>query len=187
MQNAAGGASVSQGDLSEATVIREWAEVPGADWQALFAGSADPFAIDHLGLSWRKKDMHFVLYAGDRAACHVSMLLRHLIRVRSERIAVTGVAGVFTRPDLRHRGLARCLLDHALREIQNRTESEFALLFCLPQLGELYRGLGWQGVSSAVHVEQPSGVIEAPLRTMVLPLRSMRWPGGPVWLDSPPW
>ena len=176
-----------RGESPVATEIRELAEVPGADWQALFAGNADPFEIEPLNLSWRPKDTHFVLYSDGRAASHVSILLRHMVRAGSSAVRVTGVAGVVTRPDLRRRGLARRLLGHALRETQSRTGSAFALLFCLPKLVPLYKGLGWQEISSVVHVEQPCGVIEAPLRTMVLPLRGEKWPAGPVWLDSPPW
>lgn len=167
--------------------IRELAEVPSADWQALFAGDADPFEIEHLGLSWRSKDTHFILYSDGQAASHVSILLRHLVRAGPQAVGVTGVAGVVTRPDLRRRGLARRLLAHALREAKSRTGSQFALLFCLPKLIALYQRLGWEEIPSPVYVEQPSGVVEVPLRTMVLRLLHMEWPTGPVWLDSPPW
>ena len=131
-----------QGDSLVATEILELAEVPVADWHALFAGEMDPFEIEHLHLIWRPKDTHFVLYSGGRAASHVSVLLRHMVRVGSDQIAVTGVAGVTTRPDLRRRGLAGRLLRHALWATRSRAETSFALLFCLPKLVALYRSLG---------------------------------------------
>ena len=176
-----------QADCPGETDIRELAEMPADDWQALFAGETDPFEIEHLHLSWRPKDVHFVLYSDGRAVSHVSVVLRHAVRVGGRRIDVTGVAGVITRPDLRRRGLAALLLQHAIRETQPRAGSAFALLFCRPDRAALYGRLGWMEVASAVHVEQPAGIIEAPLRTMVLPLRDEPWPSGAVWLDSRPW
>ncbi len=176
-----------RGESLEAVEIQELAEVPWVDWHALFAGEADPFEIEHLHLTWRPKDTHFVLYSGGLAASHVSVLLRHVVRVGSDQIAVTGVAGVITRPDLRRRGLASRLLDHALSATRSRAQTSFALLFCLPKLVTLYRSLGWQEITSVVDFERPSGVVEAPLRTMVLALRGEDWPAGPLILNSPPW
>ncbi len=167
--------------------IQELVEVPGEDWHELFAGNSDPFDIEHLGLAWRHKDTHFVLYREGRAVSHVSILLRHTVRVGREHIAVTGVAGVITRRDLRRRGLAAWLLSHGLAETRERARSSFAFLFCLPRLVPLYDSLGWNDVRASVHIKQPSGVIEAPLPAMVLPIQGDAWPAGPVWLDSAPW
>jgi GNAT superfamily N-acetyltransferase len=167
--------------------IRELSDVPQADWTSLFAGETDPFEIEPLALAWRAKDTHFVLYAEGRAASHVSILLRHVVRVSRESVPVTGVAGVLTRPDLRGRGLARRVLAHALRETRSRAATSFALLFCLPKLVSLYRELGWQEVAPPVLIEQPSGAAPAPLPAMVLALGERPWPAGPVDLDSRPW
>lgn len=176
-----------RGEPPASETIRELSEVPAADWQTLSAGDPDPFGTEYLNLSWRSKDTHFVLYSNGRAASHVSVLLAHTVRVGSEEVRVTGIAGVLTRPDVRNRGFARHLLDHALGETQARTASAFGLLFCLPRLVTLYQRIGWEEVGSPVFAEQPSEIIRVPLRTMFLSLRDMKWPTGPVFLDSPPW
>lgn len=88
----------ARGELPTDAEIREVADVPQADWTSLFAGETDPFEIEPLGLAWRAKDTHFVLYAQRRAASHVSVLLHHVVRVGGESVPVTGVAGVLTQP-----------------------------------------------------------------------------------------
>lgn len=178
---------MEDGSLVAGEEIRELATLPKADWDVLSAGRSDPFGIEHLQLSWRPKDTHFLLYRDGRAASHVSVLLRHTVRVGSDRIAVTGVAGIITRPDLRHRGLATRVLRHALDATRHRARTSFGFLFCLRELVPLYEARGWREVCSVVRIQQPAGVVEAPLRAMILPLHDQQWPAGPVCLGGPPW
>ena len=175
------------GSTASADEIRELRELSGEDWDALRCGEDDPFGIAPLGLTWRSKDLHFILYRERRAASHVSILLRHEIRVGARRVAVTGVAGVITRKELRRRGLAQRVLNHAIREVLPRADTSFALLFCLPGLVELYRKLGWTEVAAPVRADQPGGVVALPLRTLVLPLEDIAFPDGELRLDSLPW
>jgi GNAT superfamily N-acetyltransferase len=152
----------------------------------LFGWGENIFGVEPLKLSWRPKDLHFLLYLDGRPISHVGVL-KHAVSVNDKAVTVAGVGGVVTLPEAQKKGFARLLMQHATSFVEREWKVDAALLFCLPQLAAYYEGLGWQGVESTVLIEQPKGPIAAPLHVMVRPLGGMNWPTGSVELRSFPW
>jgi len=59
--------------------IRTFQTFPEAERQALFGWGEDLFSVNALGLRWRSKDRHFVLYENGSPLASASVL-RHEVR-----------------------------------------------------------------------------------------------------------
>ncbi|HEX5715304.1 MAG TPA: GNAT family N-acetyltransferase [Thermoanaerobaculia bacterium] len=162
--------------------IRTFQTLPDAERQALFGWGEDLFSVNALGLRWRSKDRHFVLYEDGLPRASASVL-RHEVR----NMVVGGLGGVITLPEARGRGLARQVVGRATEFFRVDLGASFGLLFCLPRLVPLYRSLGWQVVEPGVLIDQPGGKILSPVPVMILPFGEERWPAERVDLGSLPW
>jgi GNAT superfamily N-acetyltransferase len=165
--------------------IRRVEALTEGEHEQLFGWDANVFGGAHLGLTYRPKTTHFLLYADGRLASHVG-LLRHVIGADGHDATVVGLGGVVTVPDAQHKGYARALVAHAMT-IANDGRADGGLLFCLPCLVPFYEYAGWQLVDGPVLIEQPQATMLSPLAVMVLPwserlrgitridLRSLPW------------
>lgn len=162
--------------------IRTFRYLPDAERQALFGWGEDLFSVNALGLQWRSKDRHFVLYEDGLPRANASVL-RHQVELG----VIGGLGGVITLPEARGRGLAQQIVGHATEFLRDDLGASFGLLFCLPRLVPFYRSLGWQVVEPGVLINQPGGKIPSPVPVMVLPFGEEPWPAEQVDLDSLPW
>ena len=162
--------------------IRLYDTLPETDRLTLLGWGEDLFEVTALGLRWRGKDRHFVLYVGGGPKTLVSVL-RHEIPLG----VIGGVGSVITRPEVRGRGYARRVLERATSYLRDDMGAAFGLLFCLPRLVPFYESQGWRVVEQGVVIDQPGGKIPAPSRVMVLPFTDRPWPAERVDLGSLPW
>jgi GNAT superfamily N-acetyltransferase len=166
--------------------IRQSEALTDEEKKQLFGWGENIFGLAPLELSWRPKDLHFILYSDGRPVSHVG-LIRHAVSVNAETLTVAGVGGVVTVPDSQNKGFARRLMQHAANFFEHEWKVDAGFLFCLPRLEPYYAALAWQGLESSVMIEQPNGRIASPLRVMVLPVGGLFWPTGDVELHSLPW
>jgi predicted N-acetyltransferase YhbS len=152
----------------------------------LFGWGENIFGVAALNLSWRPKDLHFLMYSEGQPISHVGVL-KHVVSVDGEPVTVGGLGGVVTVPGARKKGFARRLIRHATKFLSQEWEVDACLLFCVSELAAYYVALGWQEVESPVLIEQPSGKIVSPLRVMVLPVRKEGWSFGRTEVRSLPW
>lgn len=162
--------------------IRLYDTLPEADRQTLLGWGTDLFAVSPLGLEWRAKDLHFVLYEDDGPKTLVSVL-RHEIPLG----VIGGVGSVISLPEARGRGHARRVLERAVAYLRDDMKADFGLLFCLPRLVSFYESQGWSVMEQGVLIDQPGGKVPAPSRVMILPFTGRSWPAERVELGSLPW
>lgn len=162
--------------------IRRVDTLSEADHQTLLGWGEDLFDVSSLGLQWRKKDLHFVLYEEGGPKTLVSVL-RHEMPLG----VIGGVGSVISLPEARGRGHARRVLERATGYLRDDMGAAFGLLFCLPRLVPFYESQGWRVVEQGVIIDQPGGKIPAPSRVMVLPFTERHWPAERVELGSLPW
>jgi GNAT superfamily N-acetyltransferase len=166
--------------------IRQTEALTDEEKQRLFGWGDNIFGVAALKLSWRPKDLHFLLYSDGEPVSHVGVL-KHVVNVNGEPATVGGVGGVVTLPGAQKKGLARRLMQHTAEFIEREWKVDAGLLFCLPKLTVYYEALGWHEVETSVLIEQPSGKIVSPLSVMVLPLGEEVWSSGSIELGSLPW
>ncbi|MGH9900868.1 MAG: GNAT family N-acetyltransferase [Pyrinomonadaceae bacterium] len=166
--------------------IKRCEALSDAEKQQLFGWGEDIFGVTSLGLRWRPKDLHFLLYRDGSAVSHVG-LLRHVVRVGGEPVTVGGVGGVVTIPAAQGKGFARGLLGRAVDFFGREWGADAGLLFCLGRMVPFYESMGWNVVDPPVLIEQPAGKVASPLPVMALPCGGRGWPNGQVELDSLPW
>lgn len=158
--------------------IRTFQILPDAERQALFGWGEDLFGVNSLGLQWRSKDRHFVLYEDGAPKANASVL-------RHGRIG--GLGEVITRPEVRGRGFARQVVGRATEFLRDEWGASFGLLFCFPRLVPFYGSQGWMLVEPGILIDQPGGKIPSPIPVMIRPFTDERWPLERVDLGSLPW
>lgn len=166
--------------------IRTFQTLSEAERQTLFGWGEDLFSVNVLGLRWRSKDRHFVLYENGSPRASASVL-RHEARLGDRSVVIGGLGGVITLPEARGRGLARRIVGRATEFLRDDLGASFGLLFCLPRLVPFYRSLGWEVVEPGVLIDHPGGKIPSPVPVMILPFGEERWPAERVDLGSLPW
>ncbi|OAR27602.1 GNAT family N-acetyltransferase [Streptomyces sp. ERV7] len=166
------------------TVVR-LAGYTKADQSEILGDGADPFGVADAGLTWLPKEDHFGVRHEGRLVAHAGLLPLRMA-VGGVETRMMGVGGVAVAPDLRGHGLARQVVGAAVDHARTRGPGH-AFLFCRPPLVALYRRLGWRTLDRDVEVEQPTGPVTMPLRTMWIPLHDDEpWPEGSVRLLSYP-
>jgi GNAT superfamily N-acetyltransferase len=166
--------------------IMRASQVSNEVWRALGVTSGDVFELASMNTQWRAKNDHFIFYRDDEPLAHVGILDGIAIVAGDVSLTVAGIGGVITQQDHRRKGLARGLLGYVTRILSRENRSDFAMLFCHDLLVPYYSKLGWSLLSDSVEVRQGDGYIKSPLNTMVLPLRGLLWPGGPVVVHELP-
>ncbi|MGD1856275.1 MAG: GNAT family N-acetyltransferase [Leptolyngbyaceae cyanobacterium] len=167
-------------------VIRQAESLTDEEKQQLFGWGKNIFGVEALNLSWRPKDLHFLLYADGELTSHVG-ILKHVITVNEESVTVGGVGGVVTILKAQKQGFARQLMQHTAKFLKCEWKVAVGLLFCSSEMVAYYKTLGWQETRGPVLVEQPHGKITPPLRVMVLTLLEEKRLDGRIELHSLPW
>jgi GNAT superfamily N-acetyltransferase len=135
---------------------------------------------------WAPADWYAVVKAGGVAVGRVGILAR-TVAVGGEAVRVGGIAGVATRPEWRHRGVASVAMRAATQFIQRDLECPFGLLLCQRRVSPVYAKLGWQSVAGPTSFEQPGGRTTYQSLTMMIQLGERRWPEGAIDLRGLPW
>lgn len=167
-------------------VIRQTDTLTDEEKQRLFGWGKDIFGVETLNLSWRPKDLHFLLYADGELISHVG-ILKHVIIANGESVTVGGVGGVVTIPKAQKKGFACQLMKHAAKFLACEWKVAAGLLFCFPEMAAYYKALRWQKIKGSVLVDQPNGKITPPLQVMVLPLCEETHFDEKIELYSLPW
>jgi GNAT superfamily N-acetyltransferase len=154
--------------------------------QLLFDWEENIFGVEAHKLSWRPKDLHFLLYLDGELVSHVG-ILQHTISLDGTPLTVAGVGGVVTVPEAQKKGFARRLMQHAADFFESEWKVDAGLLFCRPALMAYYSALGWQEFDGPVLIEQPGGSVVSPMSVMTLPLRERNWIAESIDLQSLPW
>ncbi len=97
-------------------------------------------------------------YQGDRLVGTVSVIDMHQW-FGGRAVSCGGVAGVTVAPDQRRRGLARALLDEAVRHMHEKGQSVSSLY---PTTASLYRSLGWEVAGGWARTAIASADLPAP-------------------------
>jgi GNAT superfamily N-acetyltransferase len=87
--------------------------------------------------------MHFVLIDGDLLISHALATSRKLAQA-GETFNVYGLSSVFTFPTHRGAGAGEKVVAAATDYIRQRSDADFALLFCGERVKSLYQRLGWE-------------------------------------------
>src|SRR4051812_9518332 len=132
--------------------IRQTEVLTGEEKQRFFGWGEDILGVAALNLSWRPKDLHFLLYSDGKPVSHVGVL-KHVVSVNGAPARVGGVGGVVTVPEAQKKGFARQLMQHTAKFLERESEVAAGLLFCLPKMTAYYDALRWQEVESPVLIE----------------------------------
>jgi predicted N-acetyltransferase YhbS len=159
-------------------VIEHLDTLPDGFFETLIDGEADPFEVGDDPTRWRKKELHTVLYEGDRAIAHVGLTLA-AVEIGEHRFQVTGVGGVIVNRSYRGQGRLRPLFEAALA----RASTDLAMLFCLAKNAPVYERFGFTRIEAPV----VAGGQDMGDEAMWKPLRAgATWPAGPVNLPQLP-
>jgi GNAT superfamily N-acetyltransferase len=167
-------------------IIRQSDHLSDAEIDRLFRWSDDPFDAAGFNIANRAPELHFVLEADGLAASHLCVM-RAEVSVGDKKFHVGGVGGVVTRGDAQGKGYAARLLKFALEYFEGEWHADAGMLFCFQSRVPYYAKQGWQLLGSPVLIEQPSGQIEYPARSMIFPLGETVWPEGTVQVHGLPW
>jgi GNAT superfamily N-acetyltransferase len=165
--------------------IKQVDSLSEAEKRQLYGWGDDIFGASALNLSWRPKDLHFMIEMDGVLVSHVGVL-KHEIAVAGKSVTVGGVGGVVTLPAWQQRGYATELMQYAV-DFFNRWNVAAGLLFCMQRRVRFYETQGWRVVHHPVIIEQPDGETTSPLEVMVFSLADYAWPDGIVKLNSFPW
>ena len=119
---------------------------------------------------------------------HIAVVVRTITTTWNFRYNVASIQGVCIAPDRRHIGLARRLLQDALREAESRGFL-FAILYCKEFLVPYYTSQGWKLADDSV-VMWNSRDLPISMRSncpMYYELREVSFPEGPLDVHSPSW
>jgi GNAT superfamily N-acetyltransferase len=129
-----------------------------------------------------------VLEDAGRVTAHAGIVQR-TITVGGSPLRVAGVQNVCVLPECRGQGLSGRVLQAAMDEACGRG-FDCGLLFCVPALGPLYVGGGWQalGPREIVRIEEGRR-LPLPGENVALfyPLRVAQFPAGPIDLCGNDW
>ena len=155
--------------------------------EGLEGGDPDPFGNADLGLCWRDKDHFLAFRNSDGQLVAATGLVIANVETPPHRVfAVVGIGDVIVIETHRGQGLARDLVEEALRRAANMGP-ELAMLFCRRDLVGLYERLGFDEIAEPVCAEQPGGQVQMPLPAMWCRLHEgAQWPPGHVTLHGLP-
>src|SRR3954447_13532459 len=84
------------------------------DRLAVFGTAPDPFGVEHLGLTWRAKGVHFLLDLEGSPVCHVSVL-QHTVHAGTRDVKLAGIGEVISATHAQGCGCATALVRHAIQ------------------------------------------------------------------------
>jgi aminoglycoside 2'-N-acetyltransferase I len=130
-----------------------------ASWpsvQPLFEAVWPPAVVEKL--SWRDvalapADLRVMVESDEQLVCHVGITRREGIW-DGRKIRIGGIGGVATHPNFRRHGFASVALNAAVATLKDERATDFAMLFCEPQLTDFFTGRGWKPFTGEVFAEQ---------------------------------
>jgi predicted N-acetyltransferase YhbS len=166
--------------------IVEFGRLDAARRRELEGEEQDPFDAADSPLVFRPKERHVALRDDrGRLVASTGMVIAD-VEAGGRRFPVVGIGGVIVAAPHRGRGLARRVVEAALRRASTLGPS-FALLFCHEDRAGLYRRLGFTVVAGEVLVDLPDGPVPIPEVTMWRALtESVSWPAGRVEVHGLP-
>jgi GNAT superfamily N-acetyltransferase len=108
--------------------IRQTEALTEEEKRQLFGWGENIFGVAALELSWRPKDLHFLLYSNGELVSHVGVL-KHVLIINGKLITVGGVGGVVTVPKAQKKGFAGRLMRHAAKFFEREWRVDAGLLF----------------------------------------------------------
>ncbi len=152
----------------------------------LHDGEENAFESVHLGLAWEDHERRIVIMDRGRMIACASLIVA-AVRAGEEHFDVVGFGGVIVTHARRGEGLARTVMEAAIKRASTLGPTR-GLLFCRPDRAGLYARLGFEHVRAPVNVGQPSQQrADMPLDTMWRPLRDgATWPDGDVVVPGLP-
>lgn len=138
------------------------------------------------GYTWTPPEWRLLLTDAGEPVSHLKVVTR-LGAVGGTPARLGGIGSVMTPAGLRGRGYASELMRRAAEFMFGTLHVELGMLFCLPPLVPLYRGMGWIEVASPVWIEHPSGRIRWPEAAMVLPRPGAEWVDAEIDVRGLPW
>jgi len=164
--------------LVPSTEIDRTLEKQLGDWfKAEFGPRAD---------RWRSAD-YYVLVNRDGQLVGRLGVLDSKVSVANEIIRVGGIGGVATKPEFRHRGVARAMLARAAEFMKSDLKIEFGLLLCRHEVSPVYAKMGWLIVPGPTTFTRVGIAATYQSDTMILPLGETAWPVGPIDMLGLPW
>jgi predicted N-acetyltransferase YhbS len=157
-----------------------------AERAELHDGEENAFDSLDIGLVWEDHDRRFVVSDRGRMIASAGLIVS-AVRAGDTHLPVVGFGGVIVTRTRRGEGLARTVMDGAIKRAATLGPAH-GLLFCRPDRAGLYAKLGFATVEAPVSVGQPGGTrADMPLDTMWRPLHDgATWPDGPVVLRRLP-
>jgi predicted GNAT family N-acyltransferase len=156
-------------------------------WEELIAGECEPFGSIGANLVWRDKTRNIGVREDDGQLVAAAGAVLAEVKIGQEPpLQVAGLGGLIVTRSARGRGLARLLFQRLL-ELAGELEVQRAMLFCRPELMQLYGKFGFIAIDTPVWADQPGGRIEMPLPAMWSALSSdANWPSGRIELLGEP-
>ena len=157
------------------------------DWADVIDREDEPFGAVPDGLAWRPKDRHVTCRAADGRLVAAAGVLVATVQVDAEAtFDVVGLGSVIVTRSLRGRGLMPKLMEPLMR-IAHGIGPDRAMLFCRPELVDLYERFEFIRIAAPVWADQPDGRIEMPMVAMWRALRpDAQWPPGRVEVKGLP-
>jgi predicted N-acetyltransferase YhbS len=157
------------------------------DWADLAAEEHEPFGPIGAGLEWRDKDRNLGVRAPDGRLIAVAGATIAMVDVEGAgSFEVVGLGGLIVTRSARGHGLMSKLVGPIL-EVAESLGPERAMIFCRPELVDLYKRLAFEEIEASVRVDQPGGRIEMPEPAMWRALREgAEWPVGRVDVQGLP-
>lgn len=135
----------------------------------------------------RHPDEVVLVLEGRRLVSHLAIVHR-IVRVGGAPVAVGGVGGVATDPDVAGRGLAGLALSRCAAHLRADVRRPYGLLRCERALIPYYERHGWRRVHARLFWREGGRRLAAAGDVpMVLACAGERWPAGDVDLRGPPW
>lgn len=150
----------------------------------LFEWGTDIFGGSAQNLTWRPMELHFILKIEGNSVGHLG-LIREQIIIDSKIYEVAGVGDLVTIPQMRGKGVARKLMNHATAFFFKEWKVDAGVLFCFERLVDYYHAMGWEIASNPVYVIQPSGKIRFPNQIMIFRGAGIAWREGTIEIGHP--
>lgn len=131
-------------------------------------------------------ELHFILKFGGDSVGHLG-LIREQIEIDGKMYDVAGVGDLVAIPQMRGKGVARRLMNHATDFFLKEWKVDAGVLFCFEKLVEYYQAMGWEIASNPVYVLQPSEKIRFPNKMMNFLGAGITWREGIIDINGHPW
>jgi aminoglycoside 2'-N-acetyltransferase I len=135
---------------------------------------------------WAEPDYYAILSLEKQLAGRLAVLDRK-VSVGGVILPVGGIGGVATKPEFRHRGVAKAMLARAAEFMKNDLEVEFGFLLCRHEVSPVYAKMGWIIVAGPTTFTRAGATVTYPNDTMILQFTCKEWPPGSIDMMGLPW